>query len=58
MYAILITSRKHHHYFEAYPIAVVTKYPLGDILHNKEVSSRIIQWVVELGTYTLDFWPH
>ena len=29
LYAILITSRKLHHYFEYYKIAVVTEFPLG-----------------------------
>ena len=32
LYAILITSRKLRHYFEYYKIAVVTEFPLGDIL--------------------------
>ena len=57
LYAILITSQKLHHYFDAYHIVVVTEYPLDDILHNKETSSRIIKWVVELSTYTIDFRP-
>ena len=57
MYAILITSRKLHHYFDAYHIAVVTEYPLGDILRNKKANGRIIKWAVELGTYTIDFRP-
>jgi hypothetical protein len=34
---------------------VVTEYPLGDILRNKEASSRIIKWAVELGTYSIEF---
>ena len=42
LYAILITSRKLRHYFEYYKIAVVTEFPLGDILHNKEANGRII----------------
>ena len=58
MYAILITSQKLRHYFDAYHIAVVTEYPLSDILHNKEASGHIIKWTVELGTYTIDFRPH
>ena len=49
--------RKLRHYFDAYHIAVVTKYSLGDILRNKESSGRIIKWAVELGTYTIDFMP-
>ena len=55
LYAILITSCKLRHYFEYYKITVVTEFPLGDILCNKEANGRIIQWVVELGTYSIEF---
>ena len=57
LYAILITSQKLHHYFDAYHIAVVTEYLLDNILHKKEASGHIIKWAVELGTYTIDFGP-
>ena len=57
MYAILITSRKLRHYFDAYHIAVVTEYPLGDILRNKEARGQIIKWAIELGTNAIDFRP-
>ena len=40
LYAILIMSRKVQHYFEYYKIIVVTKFPLGDILRNKEANGR------------------
>ena len=55
LYAILITSRKLRHYFEYYKIAVVTEFPVGDILRNKEANSCIIKWAVELGTYSIEF---
>ena len=55
LYAILVTSRKLHHYFEYYKIVVVTEFPLGDILHNKEANGRIIKWAIELGTYSIEF---
>ena len=55
LYAILITSRKLRHYFEYYKITVVTEFPLGDILRNKEANDHIIKWVVELGTYSIKF---
>ena len=55
LYAILITSRKLRHYFEYYKIAVVTEFPLWDILHNKEANGRIIKWAIELGTYSIEF---
>jgi hypothetical protein len=34
---------------------VVTEYPLGDILRNKEANGRILKWALELNPYTLDF---
>ena len=55
LYAILITSRKLYHYFKYYKIAVVTEFPLGDILYNKEANGRIIKWAIELGTYSNEF---
>ena len=42
LYAILITSRKLCHYFEYYKVAVVSEFPLGDILRNKEANGHII----------------
>ena len=48
-------SRKLHHYFEYYKIVVVTEFPLRDILRNKEANGHIIKWVVELGTYSIEF---
>ena len=48
-------SCKLHHYFEYYKIVVVTEFPLGDILRNKVANGCIIKWVVELGTYSIEF---
>ena len=55
LYAILITLRKLRHYFEYYKIAVVTEFPLGDILRNKEANGHIIKWAIELSTYSIEF---
>ena len=55
IFAIRIMSWKLRHYFEYYKIAVVTEFPLGDILHNKEANGHIIKWTVELGTYSIEF---
>jgi ribonuclease HI len=57
LYAILITSRKLHHYFDVYNIPVVTDFPLVDILHNWDATGRISKWAVELGALTLNFKP-
>ena len=55
LYAILIMSRKLRNYTKYYKITVVTEFPLGDILHNKEANGCIIKWAVELGTYSIKF---
>ena len=57
LYAILITSRKLQHYYDEYKISVVTDYPLGDILHNRDVTGRISKWAAELGALELKFTP-
>jgi hypothetical protein len=57
LYAILITSRKFRHYFDAYNISVVTDFPLVDIRHNRDATRCISKWAVELGALTLDFKP-
>jgi dsDNA-binding SOS-regulon protein len=57
LYAVLITSRKLRHYFQEYSISVITDYPLGDILRNKDATGRISKWAVELGALNIDFKP-
>ena len=51
------SSRKLSHYFESRKITVVTDFPLGDILHNRDVTGRISKWAVELGALNIDFTP-
>ena len=34
---------------------MVTEFPLGDILCNKEANGHIIKWAIELGTYSIEF---
>jgi hypothetical protein len=57
LYALLITSRKIHHYFESHKITVVTDFSLGDILHNRDATGRISKWAVELSALNIDFTP-
>ena len=57
LYAVLITSRKLVHYFQAHPILVVTSFPIGDILHNRDATGRIAKWAVELRSFELSFQP-
>jgi hypothetical protein len=40
-----------------YSISIVTDYPLGDILWNKNATGRISKWVVELSALNIDLKP-
>jgi hypothetical protein len=44
LYAVLLTARKLRHYFDDHKVIVVTGFPIGDILHNKEAIGRIAKW--------------
>ena len=54
---MLVTSQKLVHYFQAHPILVVTSFPIGDILHNRDATKRIAKWAVELGSFEHSFQP-
>jgi hypothetical protein len=34
LYAILMTKHKLQHYFDAHPVTMVSKYPLGEVIQN------------------------
>jgi hypothetical protein len=57
LYAVLLTSRKLRHYFDDHKVIVVTGFPIGDILHNKEAIGRIAKWACELGAHDIEFRP-
>ena len=42
-------------YFDGYRVVVVTEYPLGDIIHNKDANGRIVKWAMELCSFSLEF---
>jgi hypothetical protein len=57
LYAVLLTTRKLRHYFDDHKVIVVTGFPIGDILHNKEAIRRIAKWAYELGAHDIEFRP-
>ena len=54
---VLITARKLRHYFEEHKVTVVIEFPIGDILHNREATSRIAKWACKLGALDINFQP-
>jgi hypothetical protein len=57
LYALLITSRKLHHYFQSHKIMVPSSFPLGEIIRNCDANGRIVKWSVELGEFDIEFYP-
>ncbi|XP_070022769.1 uncharacterized protein [Nicotiana sylvestris] len=50
-----MTSRKLRPYFQCHSIAVVTTYPLRNILHKHELSGRLAKWAIELSEYDIAY---
>ena len=57
LYVVVLARRKLRHYFEAHPVTVVSSFPLGEIVHNREVMGKIAKWSVELMGETLTYTP-
>jgi hypothetical protein len=50
-YALLITSHKLSHYFQAHQIEVHMSSTLCRILNNSEATEKIAKWAIELSMY-------
>jgi hypothetical protein len=57
LYVVLLTARKLCHYFDDHKVIVVSGFPIGDILHNKEAIGRITKWAYKLRAHDIEFWP-
>jgi hypothetical protein len=57
VYAVLITKRKLHHYFDVHPITIVYKYPLEEVIMNPEAEGRIAKWALELMGQNITYAP-
>ena len=57
IYAVILARRKLRHYFESHQVTVVSSFPLGEIIHNREASGRIAKWAVKLMGEALSFAP-
>ena len=48
LYGVLIAKRKLRHYFESHPVTVVTSFPLGEVIQNRDAIGRIAKWALQL----------
>ena len=56
-YAVLITKRKLHHYFGSHPVMVVTSFPLGEVIQNRDATGRITKWALKLMGQGISYAP-
>ena len=58
LYAVLMVTLKLLHYFTDHEVMVITSYPLGEVIHNHDATSRISKWALELMGHDIRYVPH
>ena len=53
--AIVLGTRKLHHYFQAHKIVIFTQLPLKTILRNADYTGRIAKWGTILGAFDIKY---
>jgi len=57
VFALFVISKKLKHYFQSFPITVLTEHPLRSVVENPEATGRILKWASELKSYRLRHEP-
>ena len=52
-----MAAKKLQHYFTEHEVSVVTSFPLGEVVRNRDAVGRISKWAVELMGYDVKFVP-
>ena len=52
-----MASRKLHHYFQECSVTVAFEVPLNDIINNRDATSRIAKWAIELLPFDITYKP-
>nr|XP_023906358.1 uncharacterized protein LOC112018084 [Quercus suber] len=55
--AVVHTTRKLHHYFQAHTIVVLTQLPLKSVLQSADYLGRIAMWSTVLGAFDIKYLP-
>ena len=58
LFAVLIAKQKILHYFDSHSITMVTSFPLGEVINNKDTIGHIAEWALELMQYDIAYVPH
>ena len=57
MHAMLMATQKLLHYFTDNEVMVITSYPLGEVIHNREAVGQISKWALELMGHDIRYVP-
>ena len=52
-----LAKRKLHHYFESHPVTVMTSFPLGEVIQNRDATRRIAKWALKLMGQGISYAP-
>jgi hypothetical protein len=52
-----MASKKLKHYFQEHAIKVVSTAPLSEIIGNKDATSHVAKWAIELAAHTILYEP-
>ena len=55
--ALVHTTRKLPHYFQAHTVFVLTEYPLQSLLKRSDFTGRISKWGTRLGSFDIRYRP-
>jgi hypothetical protein len=56
-FALVCSTKKLPHYFQAHTMIVLTKHPLKAVLRSADFSGRISKWGAQLGAYDIRYQP-
>ena len=55
--ALRSAAQKLRPYFQTHLVVVLTDQPLRNILHKPDLTGRMLQWVIELSEYGIEYQP-
>ena len=58
LYGVILTKRKLVHYFDAHRITVVSSFPLGEVVRNRDATGKVAKWALELMGHDITYAPH
>ena len=58
LYTVLMVTRKLLHYFTNHEVTVITSYPLGDIIRNRDAAGWISKWALDLMGHDIRYISH